>query len=110
VGLNAFAHEAGIHQDGFLKNPLCYEIMKPEQVGVPATNLVLGKHSGRHALHQRILDLGYEDVSRDQLDNAYEAFTTMADGRKGLTNDDIVTLLDDLGFAKKGAAVLMPER
>jgi 2-isopropylmalate synthase len=110
VGANAFAHEAGIHQDGFLKNPLCYEIMKPEQVGVPASNLVLGKHSGRHALHQRILDLGYEDVSRDQLDGAYEAFTTMADGRKGLTNDDIVALLDDLGFAKKGAAVLTPGR
>ncbi len=106
VGRNAFAHEAGIHQDGYLKNPLCYEIMKPEQVGVPASNLVLGKHSGRHALHQRIVDLGYEDVSRDQLDRAYEAFTTLADGRKGLTNGDIAALLDELGFAKKGAGVL----
>ena len=106
VGQNAFAHEAGIHQDGYLKNPLCYEIMRPEQVGVPATNLVLGKHSGRHALHERILDLGYEDVDRQQLDRAYEAFTTMADGRKGLTNDDITKLLNDLGFAKKGAGVM----
>jgi 2-isopropylmalate synthase len=106
VGQNAFAHEAGIHQDGYLKNPLCYEIMRPEQVGVPASNLVLGKHSGRHALHQRIVDLGFEDVSRDQLDRAYNAFTTLADGRKGLTNDDIGALLNDLGFAKKGAGVL----
>jgi 2-isopropylmalate synthase len=106
VGRNAFAHEAGIHQDGYLKNPLCYEIMRPEQVGVPASNLVLGKHSGRHALHQRIVDLGFEDVSRDQLDRAYDAFTTLADGRKGLTNDDIAALLNDLGFAKKGAGVM----
>jgi 2-isopropylmalate synthase len=106
VGRNAFAHEAGIHQDGYLKNPLCYEIMRPEQVGVPASNLVLGKHSGRHALQQRIGDLGYEDISREQLDRAYDAFTTLADGRKGLTNDDIAALLNDLGFAKKGAGVL----
>lgn len=103
VGQNAFAHEAGIHQDGYLKNPLCYEIMTPEQVGVPASNLVLGKHSGRHALRQRILDLGYEDLDREQLERVYTAFTDLADGRKGLTNDDIAALLDGLGIAKKFA-------
>ncbi|MCH8918347.1 MAG: 2-isopropylmalate synthase, partial [Proteobacteria bacterium] len=67
VGANAFAHEAGIHQDGYLKNPLCYEIMKPAMVGVPAASLVLGKHSGRHALQQRVIDLGYQEPSSDQI-------------------------------------------
>jgi 2-isopropylmalate synthase len=102
VGANAFAHEAGIHQDGYLKNPLCYEIMEPSMVGVPATNLVLGKHSGRHALNERVKDLGYEDLSREQLDRLYEAFTSLADNRKGLTNDDIVALAEQFQIGKKG--------
>jgi len=102
VGANAFAHEAGIHQDGYLKNPLCYEIMEPRMVGVPATNLVLGKHSGRHALNVRVKDLGYEDLSRDQLDRLYEAFTSLADNRKGLTNDDIGALVEQFQIRKKG--------
>ncbi|MCY4588478.1 MAG: 2-isopropylmalate synthase [Bryobacterales bacterium] len=101
VGANAFAHEAGIHQDGYLKNPLCYEIMQPEMVGVPATNLVLGKHSGRHALHERVKDLGYEEPSRDQLNRLYEAFTALADNRKGLTNDDIAALVEQFQIRKK---------
>jgi len=101
VGQNAFAHEAGIHQDGYLKNPLCYEIMRPEQVGVPATNLVLGKHSGRHALHERVKDLGYGELGKEDLTKVYEAFTTLADARKGLTNDDIASLLDELGYQKR---------
>ena len=101
VGANAFAHEAGIHQDGYLKNPLCYEIMKPEMVGVPASNLVLGKHSGRHALHERVKDLGYEEPSRDQLNRLYEAFTALADNRKGLTNDDIVALFEQFQIGRK---------
>ena len=103
VGANAFAHEAGIHQDGYLKNPLTYEIMRPETVGVPATNLVLGKHSGRHALHERVKDLGFGELDREQLNQVYKAFTTLADGRKGVTNDDIVVLLNDLGIPEKAA-------
>ena len=103
VGANAFAHEAGIHQDGYLKNPLTYEIMKPEMVGVPATNLVLGKHSGRHALHERVKDLGFDDLGRERLNEVYRAFTTLADGRKGVTNDDIVALLKNLGIPEKAA-------
>ena len=112
VGANAFAHEAGIHQDGYLKNPLCYEIMEPSMVGVPASNLVLGKHSGRHALHERVKDLGYEELSREQLDRLYQSFTDLADNRKGLTNEDIVGLIEQLGVRKQGprseAEVLAP--
>ena len=112
MGANAFAHEAGIHQDGYLKNPLCYEIMQPEIVGVPASNLVLGKHSGRHALHERVKDLGYAELSREQLDQLYLNFTDLADNRKGLTNDDIAALIEQMGLPKKasspGAKVLAP--
>ena len=111
VGANAFAHEAGIHQDGYLKNPLTYEIMRPEQVGVPATNLVLGKHSGRHALHERVKDLGFPELDREELKRVYQAFTHLADGRKGLTNSDIEELVVGLGFSKKveaGQGVLTP--
>jgi 2-isopropylmalate synthase len=100
VGVNAFAHEAGIHQDGYLKHPSTYEIMRPEQVGVPRTNLVLGKHSGRHALHERVKDLGFGELSKEDLGKVYDEFTTLADTRKGLTNDDIAKLLGDLGFRK----------
>ena len=103
VGANAFAHEAGIHQDGYLKNPLTYEIMRPEMVGVPATNLVLGKHSGRHALRERVKDVGFGELDREQLNQVYKAFTTLADGKKGVTNDDIVALLKDLGIPEKTA-------
>ena len=78
VGRNAFAHEAGIHQDGVLKNPLTYEIMTPQSVGVPANNLVLGKHSGRHALGKRCQQLGY-DFSRRDLDAVYRRFVALAD-------------------------------
>jgi 2-isopropylmalate synthase len=78
VGRNAFAHEAGIHQDGMLKNPLTYEIMTPQSVGVSTTNLVLGKHSGRHALGKRCEQLGYQ-FSRRDLDAVYKRFVTMAD-------------------------------
>ena len=102
VGRNAFAHEAGIHQDGYLKHRSTYEIMEPASVGVPATNLVLGKHSGRHALHQRIVDLGYGDLSADDTTKVYEAFTTMADTRKGVLDEDIAKLLDQMGYSKAG--------
>ena len=103
VGANAFAHEAGIHQDGYLKNPLCYEIMKPTMVGVPAASLVLGKHSGRHALQQRVIDLGYQKPSSDQINRLYTEFTALADNRKGLTNADIVELIERLQIPKSGA-------
>ena len=106
VGRNAFAHEAGIHQDGYLKHPTTYEIMTPESVGVPASRLVLGKHSGRHALHQRVLDLGYGNLGRAEIGTVYKAFTQLADTRKGLTNDDIAGLLEELGFHRADEALV----
>jgi 2-isopropylmalate synthase len=92
VGENAFAHEAGIHQDGFLKERTTYEIMDPKSVGVPESKLVLGKHSGRHALGQRCKDLGFQ-VTKDQLEQVYEHFTALADRKKGVRNDEIVALV-----------------
>src|SRR5207302_10135022 len=81
VGQNAFAHEAGIHQDGMLKERSTYEIMRPEDVGLSRTDLVLGKHSGRHALKQRIRDLGYH-LDETQLQNVFEKFKELADRKK----------------------------
>jgi len=92
VGENAFAHEAGIHQDGYLKNPATYEIVSPASVGVPESRLVLGKHSGRHALKDRAQSLG-QDLSRDELDEVYKQFTRLADNKKGLRNDEILALI-----------------
>src|SRR5215470_14345720 len=92
VGRNAFAHEAGIHQHGVINNPLCYEIMTPESVGVPANSLVLGKHSGRHALSLRYLELGY-DVNTAELDAAYRRFTNLADRKKRIYDQDLISLL-----------------
>jgi len=88
VGENAFAHEAGIHQDGYLKERTTYEIIEPTSVGVPESRLVLGKHSGRHALAKRCEDLGL-NLNREQLDLVYHRFTTMADRKKGMRNDEI---------------------
>jgi 2-isopropylmalate synthase len=105
VGRNAFAHEAGIHQDGFLKHRSTYEIMEPASVGVPESSLVLGKHSGRHALHQRVADLGYGDLGAEDILRVYEAFTSMADTRKGVLDEDIVQLLEGLGYQKAGEPV-----
>jgi 2-isopropylmalate synthase len=92
VGRNAFAHEAGIHQHGVINNPLCYEIMTPESVGVPANSLVLGKHSGRHALSLRYVELGY-DVTPAELDAAYLRFTNLADRKKRIYDQDLISLL-----------------
>src|SRR4029079_17618378 len=78
VGANAFAHEAGIHQDGFLKERTTYEIIEPRSVGVPESRLVLGKHSGRHALADRCKHLGYP-LTKEQLDMMYHRFTELAD-------------------------------
>jgi 2-isopropylmalate synthase len=92
VGENAFAHEAGIHQDGYLKERTTYEIIEPSSVGVPETKLVLGKHSGRHALHKRAEDLGFE-LNKAELDTLYHRFTTLADRKKGLRNEEIIALI-----------------
>jgi len=98
VGSNAFAHEAGIHQDGFLKERTTYEIMDPLSVGVPASKLILGKHSGRHALNQRCQDLGFF-LTREELNAVYERFTAMADRKKGVTNEEIALLVRELTAA-----------
>ena len=94
VGRNAFAHEAGIHQHGVINNPLCYEIMTPESVGVPANSLVLGKHSGRHALALRYSELGYV-ITRSELEEAYRGFTDLADKKKRIYDQDLISLLAD---------------
>jgi 2-isopropylmalate synthase len=94
IGRNAFAHEAGIHQDGMLKERSTYEIMKPEDVGIARTELVLGKHSGRHALRQRIQDLGYH-LTEDQLNKVFEAFKTLADRKKEVYDADIEALAEN---------------
>jgi len=91
VGANAFAHEAGIHQDGFLKEPTTYEIINPKSVGVPESRLVLGKHSGRHALKNRCEDLGFH-LSTAELDLVYEQVTALADNKKGLMDDEIAAM------------------
>ena len=105
VGENAFAHEAGIHQDGYLKEPTTYEIIDPASVGVPKTRIVLGKHSGRHALKQRCEDLGFE-LSREELEEVYQQFTHKADTKKGLRNDEIKALIElVVGKLRVGEAV-----
>jgi 2-isopropylmalate synthase len=92
VGSNAFAHEAGIHQHGVLSNPLTYEIMTPASVGVPTNRMVLGKHSGRHALRSRLIALGY-DLGPADLDVAYRAFTELADRKKAIYDLDLINLV-----------------
>jgi 2-isopropylmalate synthase len=92
VGSNAFAHEAGIHQHGVLSNPLTYEIMTPASVGVPTNRMVLGKHSGRHALRSRLIALGYHLQPAD-LDIAYRAFTELADRKKAIYDQDLINLV-----------------
>jgi 2-isopropylmalate synthase len=91
VGANAFAHEAGIHQDGIIKNPLTYEIISPEAVGVPSRSLVLGKHSGRHALRQTLEELGYQ-ASDTELAECYRRVTLFADQTKQVGARDIMAI------------------
>jgi 2-isopropylmalate synthase len=91
VGANAFAHEAGIHQDGMLKNSVTYEIMSPDRVGVPRSMIVLGKHSGRHALEARYRELGYT-LTREQLERAYVKFLEVADRKKRLEDQDLISI------------------
>jgi len=94
VGANAFAHEAGIHQHGVMKNAMTYEIMTPQSVGIPESKLVLGKHSGRHALEKRYKELGYQ-LTKDELDQAYQSFTNLADKKKSIYDADLIAILQD---------------
>ncbi len=94
VGANAFAHEAGIHQDGVLKNPMTYEIMKPETVGITKNNLVLGKHSGRHALAAHVRDMGY-DLSEEEINIVFKKFKNLADRKKQILDEDIEALINE---------------
>jgi 2-isopropylmalate synthase len=103
VGDNAFSHEAGIHQDGYLKERTTYEIIEPHTVGVPETKLVLGKHSGRHALHKRATDLGFH-LDKVELDTLYHRFTALADRKKGLRNEEIIALIHQVLGQTAGAA------
>jgi 2-isopropylmalate synthase len=92
VGENAFAHESGIHQHGMLKNRTTYEIMRPEDVGLPRSNLVLGKHSGRHAFRERVSQLGFE-LDELELNRVFEEFKALADRKKELFDGDIEALV-----------------
>ena len=106
VGRNAFAHEAGIHQHGVMSNPLTYEIMTPESVGVTATRLVLGKHSGRHALLSRYRDLGFE-LTAEELNMTYKRFTTLADKKKNIYDQDLIVLLRSVQAEPGARAAVM---
>jgi len=96
VGKNAFAHESGIHQDGMLKNPENFEIMRPEDVGLSATNLVMGKHSGRAALRAKLHDLGY-DLGDNQLKDVFVRFKALADRKKEVFDEDLIALMRESG-------------
>jgi 2-isopropylmalate synthase len=95
VGANAFAHEAGIHQDGVIKYRETYEIMSPEAVGLTQSRLVLGKHSGRRALRQRLEELGYDSLSEDFLNDIFQRFKQLADKKKEITEAELEALVDD---------------
>jgi 2-isopropylmalate synthase len=94
VGKNAFAHEAGIHQDGMLKHAQTYEIMLPEDVGVKATSLVMGKHSGRHAFREKLKELGF-DLGDNAFEDAFRRFKDLADRKKHVFDEDIEALVED---------------
>lgn len=102
VGANAFAHEAGIHQDGILKNPLTYEIIVPEKVGVPARRLVLGKHSGRNAFRARLSELGFETTDTE-LAECYRLAIVRADEEKEITDRDLITIIHQVRRAQTPA-------
>ena len=91
VGRNAFAHEAGIHQDGMLKDRRTYEIMRPEDIGAPESSLVLGKHSGRHAVQKASERIGLE-LSRRDLDEVYRRMTALADQQKHISDADLLAI------------------
>lgn len=95
VGANAFAHESGIHQDGMLKEKTTYEIISPETIGLKESKLVMGKHSGRHAFREKLIDLGYEDLTEDQVNAAFGKFKDLADRKKTVSDEDIRALLEE---------------
>lgn len=106
VGKNAFAHESGIHQDGMLKHTETYEIMTPESVGVAATSLVMGKHSGRHAFREKLKELGYE-LGENAFEDAFRRFKALADKKKHVYDEDIEALVDEeIGTADDGIKVI----
>ncbi|MDD5434810.1 MAG: alpha-isopropylmalate synthase regulatory domain-containing protein, partial [Nitrospira sp.] len=94
VGANAFAHESGIHQDGLLKDKRTYEIMTPESVGIPTHRLVLGKHSGRHAFKNRLVEMGY-NLSEEETNKAFERFKRLADQKKEVFEEDIDAIVTE---------------
>ena len=101
VGANAFAHESGIHQDGMLKNAVTYEIMSPEDVGITRSTLVLGKHSGRHAVISRLRDIGY-DLGGEDLERFFKYFKALADVKKEVFDEDLEVLIGEALFKEKG--------
>jgi 2-isopropylmalate synthase len=103
VGRNAFAHESGIHQDGMLKDRRTYEIMNPEDVGVPKTTLVLGKHSGRHAVQKKCEELGFA-LTKFELDRVYRQMTALADRQKAVSDAELVTLVEAVKQAESHTA------
>jgi 2-isopropylmalate synthase len=103
VGANAFAHEAGIHQDGIIKDPLTYEIISPQAVGVPSRSLVLGKHSGRNALRMSLRDLGYEPSDAD-LAECYRRVTALADQSKQVRQRDLLAIAHEV--MRRGATAV----
>jgi 2-isopropylmalate synthase len=103
VGANAFAHESGIHQDGMLKNAQTYEIMRPEDIGLVKSNLVMGKHSGRHAFKTKLRELGYE-LGDNALEDAFVRFKALADKKKEIFDEDLVALVDN-EIAAAGQAI-----
>jgi len=108
TGRNAFAHEAGIHQDGVIKNPLTYEIMTPQSIGVPDSKLVLGKHSGRHALAIRCEQLGHK-FERRELDEVYRKFVVVADRIKKVQDSHLLELIEEVkNGVKKPAGTAVP--
>ena len=102
VGKNAFAHESGIHQDGMLKNKETFEIMRPEDIGLAATNLVMGKHSGRAALRAKLSELGYE-LGDNQLKDVFVRFKALADRKKEVYDDDLIALMNEANLADNDA-------
>ncbi|MFY9584317.1 MAG: 2-isopropylmalate synthase [Candidatus Acidiferrales bacterium] len=106
VGSNAFAHEAGIHQDGIIKNPLTYEIIPPEAVGVPSRQLVLGKHSGRNALRLRLHELGYE-ANEEQLAECYRRLVALADQAKQVRDRDLLVIIHQVLRGRAAAATVV---
>ena len=104
VGRNAFAHEAGIHQDGYLKERTTYEIIDPKTVGVPESKLVLGKHSGRHALGKRCEEMGHA-LTKEELNLVYQRFTAAADRKKGLMDDEIDAIVKETLVEARAAGV-----